>query len=311
MRILVLGAGGTGGYFGGRLAEAGADITFLVRPRRAATIAEHGLIVKSRCGDLQLPVQTVLQDTLKPSYDLILLSCKAYDLDSALSAITPAMAAHTVVLPLLNGLRHYQVLDKRYRPAQVLGGVCHIGATLNELGEVVHLNEVHNLFVGARTADQQRIIAALPPVFSAARFDFRVTDDIDRALWEKFVFLTTAAAMTTLMRGSIGDIVATDDGAALIRETLETCEATATAAGTQISDKWRQRMRDMLLAPGSALTASMLRDIERGGPTEADHIVGDMLMRAVAAGLPAATLRTAYCHLQSYDRRRTAATPTT
>src|SRR5688572_25116359 len=114
MRLLVLGAGGIGGYFGGRLAAAGTDVTFLVRPKRRAQIERDGLRIISPAGDLTLPVRTVGADELTPAYDLVLLTCKAYDLDSAMEAIAPAMNGGCAVVPMLNGISHIDRLSERF-----------------------------------------------------------------------------------------------------------------------------------------------------------------------------------------------------
>ena len=131
MRILVLGAGGVGGYFGGRLAEGGVDVTFLVRPRRRAQLAEKGLIVTSKLGDIAMPVQAIGTADIAAPYDVVLLSCKAYDLDDAMDAIAPAMGPDSVVLPVINGLRQIEALQARFGKDAVLGGLCFVGASLD------------------------------------------------------------------------------------------------------------------------------------------------------------------------------------
>jgi 2-dehydropantoate 2-reductase len=306
MRILVLGAGGTGGYFGGRLAAAGRDVQFLVREARAAQLAAQGLRVKSPFGDLDLPVRTVTATTLAPQYDLILLSCKAYDLDGAMDALAPGLGPDTLILPLLNGLRHMPLLDQRFERAHVLGGLCHIAATLNERGEVLHLNRVHLLTLGARSAQQAAAVGDLERTLGGAGFEFKLSHDIERELWAKFVFLTTLAAMTCLMRGAVGEIMATRDGKALMNEVFDACLAVAAAAGFALAPDWQAKTRAFLTDRASLLTASMLRDLEAGGRTEADHILGDMVERAAAASIAAPVLRAAYCHLQTYAGRRAA-----
>ena len=141
MRVLILGAGGTGGYFGGRLFEAGCDVTFLVRPARAERLRTQGLVIKSPLGDARLAVPVIASDSLAADYDLVLLSCKAYDLADAVQTIAPAMQRPGVtLLPLLNGLAHFDVLDSAFGAQKVLGGLCHISATLNAAGEIEHLN---------------------------------------------------------------------------------------------------------------------------------------------------------------------------
>ena len=128
----MLGAGGIGGYFGGRLAAGGTDVTFLVRARRQEQLTRDGLRVRSPLGDLDLRVKTVRAEELEPGYDIVLLTCKAYDLDSAIDAIAPAMNGHAALIPMLNGLAHLNRLDERFGSGQVLGGACMIDATLDK-----------------------------------------------------------------------------------------------------------------------------------------------------------------------------------
>ncbi|MGH7043955.1 MAG: 2-dehydropantoate 2-reductase [Acetobacteraceae bacterium] len=306
MRILILGAGGIGGYFGGRLADAGADVTFLVRPRRAAQLAADGLVVKSPHGDIARPVRTIGAEALggEAPYDLVLLTCKAYDLDPAMAAIAPAVAAGAAVLPMLNGLRHLERLDAAFGGDAVLGGLCHIAATLTAEGEVRHLNKLHALTLGPRRPSQAPLVAAFAAAAKPARFELRVSEDPIQDMWEKFVLLATMAAMTCLMRANVGQIMQADDGEALMNEALAETNAVAGAAGHAARPNRLATAQATLTERGSSFAASMLRDVERGGPTEADHVVGDMLTRARAAGHAAPVLRTAWCHLQAYEARR-------
>ena len=163
MKILVLGAGAVGGYFGGRLAEAGADVTFLVRPKRAEVLARDGLRITSKAGgDLALAPKCVLAGAVKPDYDVVLFTAKAYDLASAIDAIAPAMAGGKgQVLPLLNGMSHLDVLDARFGRDNVLGGVAYIASTLAPDGEIKHLNEFHRVAFGHRHAAQKAVCEAL------------------------------------------------------------------------------------------------------------------------------------------------------
>jgi len=281
MRILVVGAGAIGGYFGGRLRAAGRDVTFLVRARRAAQLAETGLVIRSPRGDLDLSnPPTITAATLHEPFDLILLSCKAYDLDGAVDALVRAVGPHTAILPLLNGIRHLDVLDQRFGAERVLGGQCVISTMLDPDGRILHLSEVHNLSFGARDGSRSRQMEAIASALSGAGFEARLSEAIMREMWEKWVFIAAGAGITCLMRAAIGDIVAA--GAAELAATLlDECGAIAAAEGFAPSEASARRSRTMLTTPGSALTASMLRDIERGAPTEADHIVGDLL-RGVA-----------------------------
>ena len=309
MRILILGAGATGGYFGGRLVEAGADVTFLLRPEKARRLAADGLRIKSPEGDLHTAITIVTAETLAARYDLIIVSCKAYDLEAAMAAITPAIGPETAILPLLNGLLHFDRLDAVFGVERVLGGLCHIGATLDAAGTVVHFNRLHSLTFGERAGGASARAHAIAAVFATARFASRESPNVAQDIWEKFAFLAALAGSTCLMRASVGAIVATRDGDAIIRALFEECQAVAAAYHHPMRPKPIEAGLAYLTEPGSASTASMMRDIEVGQRVEADHILGDLLRRAEAKGLDTPLLRVAFCHLQSYEARRGATHP--
>lgn len=310
MRILILGAGGTGGYFGGRLAQAGLDVTFLVRPGRAAQLERDGLVIRSPLGDAAFPVAHVTADALpqcaqERPFDLVILSCKAYDLDSAIEAIAPAVGAHTSVLPILNGLHHYAALDTRFGRGRVLGGLCFISATKAADGAVLHLDTPARLTFGERdgAADSARV-AALAAACDTAGTDHVASTDIAREQWIKYTFLTALAAGTCLMRADVGSIVATDHGTAFMQALYGECLAVAAQAGQPIPAKAQEIALAALTRAGSPIKASMLRDLEAGQRVEAAHIVGDMLGRALAQEQSAPLLQAAYCHLQAYEAHR-------
>jgi 2-dehydropantoate 2-reductase len=310
MRILVLGAGGTGGYFGGRLAQAGVDVTFLVRPARAAQLDREGLVIRSPLGDATFPVAHVTAEALparaeEQPFDLVILSCKAYDLDSAIEAIAPAVSSRTTVLPILNGLRHYTALDARFGRDAVLGGLCFISATKAADGAVLHLAPPAKLTFGERdnTGSSARVLA-LAAACVQAGVEHVASDAIGQEQWIKYTFLTTLAASTCLMRADVGTIVSTDDGAAIVRGLYDECLAVADAAGEPIPDKARQIALTATTQAGSTFKASMLRDLEAGQQVEAAQIVGDMLAKARAAGQAAPLLAVAYSHLQAYQNQR-------
>jgi 2-dehydropantoate 2-reductase len=307
MRILVVGAGAIGGYFGGRLIEAGRDVTFLVRPRRAAELASTGLTIKSAAGNLTVPAPpTILADKLKDHFDLILLSCKAYDLDGAIDSFAPAVGPATAILPLLNGMRHLDILDVRCGGQAVLGGQCYIAATLDENRTVVHLNTDHELSFGERDGNRSDRIGAIAGEMAGVLFKARASEQILQEMWEKWVFLATLAGGTCLMRATIGDIVASPGGRDFMLGLLAECGTVAQANRHPPREAFRERSRAALTAAGSSLTASMLRDIERRAPVEADHIVGDLIRRGGedsgrSADMP--LLRLAFAHLKAYEAR--------
>jgi len=305
MRILFLGAGGTGGYFGGRAAQAGADVTFLVREPRAARIREQGLRIKSPLGDATLQPQLATQQTLQGSYDVVVLSCKAYDLASAIEAIRPAVGPDTAVLPIMNGVLQYDVLDREFEPHRVLGGLCQINATLGPEGEVIHLGKYANIVFGERAgpARSDRCVA-LEQALAGGEYVSRLSTDIYQDIWEKYVFLTTLAAATCLMRGSVGQIASTDDGIDIMSGLLQESQAVAAASGHAVRPEADASARKLITDRTQPVTASMFRDLSQGLPVEADHIVGDMVRRARTLGVDATYLRTAYAHLQVYQAQR-------
>ncbi|MGW5956592.1 2-dehydropantoate 2-reductase [Methylorubrum thiocyanatum] len=307
MRILVVGAGATGGYFGARLLEAGRDVTFLVRPARAEKLAAQGLSVRSPVGDLHIDApKTVTADGLAGAgpFDLVLLSAKAYDLDTVVADVAPAVGAGTAVLPILNGLRHLDVLDRALGAERVLGGSCGIVATLTRDGEIRQMTELHTLTYGERDGTRSERIARIEAQMEGARFQARASDKILLEMWEKWVFLATLAGATTLMRSAVGDIVAAPGGPAFIEALHDECQAVAVANGYGAREKVFAGARKMLTAEGSAMTASMLRDIEGNARIEADHIVGDLIERGRANNVATPVLERVLTHLKAYEHRR-------
>ena len=306
MKILVLGAGGTGGYFGGRLHEAGADVSFLVRERRHAQIARDGLQIESPGGNVKLVVKTLLAAEIKPEFDFILLACKAYDLESSIAAISPAMAAHTCVVPLLNGIAHLDVLDKAFGMPRVMGGSCQISATLTHDGVVRSMADTHSIVWGAREANQAERATALGNAFAGCVVDWRVSENIMLDMWEKIAFLSTLAGITCLMRATVGEVLATPEGKKLMRQYSDCAIEIARREGYPPRDAVLVRFDSVLNSSGSTLTASMLRDLESGNDVEADHIVGFMLSKAREHGLDDTIINVAYTHLKAYQNRRAA-----
>ena len=308
MRILVLGAGAVGGYFGGRLAQKRCDVTFLVRPKRAEALARDGLRISSRFGDWRGQVNWVTQDQLKPEYDVVVLTAKAYDLAAAIDAIAPALGegknGRGFVLPLLNGMAHMEMLDARFGRGRVLGGVAYIAAMLVPDGEIRHLNDFHRMVFGRRDDAQRAACAALAAELAGVNFEWKLLDAIEQAMWDKWVLLATLAGITCLMRASVGDIVATASGGALTLALLGECASVAAAEGFPTAEGTTANYRGMLTQRGSAFTASMLRDIESGGQTEGDHILGALLARARKRDLPCPLLEVATTHLEAYAARR-------
>ncbi len=304
MKILVVGAGAVGGYFGGRLLHAQRSVTFLVREKRAEQLRRTGLSIKGKTEDLHLPdPPTILAAQLRNAFDLILLSCKSYDLDDAIAAIRPAVGTGSKVLPLLNGMRHLDVLEAAFGAEAVLGGRCFISTTLDPEGRILHLDENRTISfgerVGQRSAAAERILAGL----SEAGFDVSLSESILQEMWDKWMFIAAAAGITCLMRASIGEIVQAS-GTVLALTLLDECLQIASAAGRATPENIQEQARRFLTTPGSAFAASMLRDIERGGRTEAEHILGDLIARRPPGASAIQLLDVAYAQIKAYEIRR-------
>ncbi len=298
MKILFLGAGGVGGYFGARLIEAGADASFLLRPARKASIERDGLRVESPYGDFSVAPRCVTRDELRPEYDLVVLASKAYDLDDAIETIAPALGEDGFVLPLLNGLTHIDVLDRRFGEARVLGGVAHIAGELGRDGVVRQLNRIHSLTAGGRDPATQQVAARFIELCKPANFNSTLAEDIVAVLWEKWAFLATLAGITTLMRAPIGEIVAATHGEALVRRLYRECLAVAAAHRKPVAQSGQDKALALLTEPGSAFTASMLRDLQAGLRTEHERVLGELLRLADESGIDAPLLAAAFAQMQ-------------
>ena len=304
MRILVVGAGAIGGYFGGRMLQAGRDVTFLVRPKRASELASNGLVIKSPNGDAALKnPPTVQADAIKDKFDVVVLSCKAFDLDDAIKSFAPAVRPKTAIIPMLNGMQHLKILDDRFGAERVLGGLCAIAVTLNEAREVVQLQPMQSLAFGERAGPMTDRVRAIAEAFSAVN-GTTASQNVIQDMWEKWVFLCSIAASTSLMRAPVGVIVSSPGGRDFLLGIVDECAAVAKAAGHEPTAAAFRRTTTMLTAEGSPMTASMFRDIKVGANVEADHVVGDMIARAEAAKIPVPKLRVAYTHLKAYEKQR-------
>lgn len=307
MRVLVLGAGALGGYFGGRLLEAGAEVAFLVRSRRRAQLERDGLVIESPFGALRRPVPLVSPEEAAPGWDVVLLACKAYDLDDAIAAIRPAVDARTAVLPVLNGVSHIEALQRAFGAGRVLGGIAKIQATLAPDGAVRHLNDWRYLTFGEMDGRMSPRVQALAEAAAGAKgMAAAAVPDIAFRLWEKLVHLGTSAVGTVLMRANVGEIVRAPGGAALLLRVLERNAAISAFHGHPMRDAFMGEYRAVFSDPASAYSASILRDLEAGGRIEADHILGFLLEAARRAGVPDELHEAAFVHAKAYERRRDA-----
>jgi 2-dehydropantoate 2-reductase len=308
MRVLVIGAGAVGGYFGARLQKAGRDVTFLVREARAKQVRDSGLVVLSPDEDFTVTPKLLLAEALRSepqTFDLILLSTKAYSLEAAMEDFAPALGAKTAILPLLNGMSHLDKLAARFGAGRVLGGSTRISSDLDAQGRVISMDEkLHDLHFGELDKAVTPRIQAIDGVLKDAGFEAVLQPDIVAFMWHKWTVLSALASITCLLRGSIGDVAAVPGGLETENRILDESIAIATAHGQRPPDEFLAAVRTRLTLPGSDLTASMYRDMMRGAPVEAEHILGDLLARAAAHGVSAPLLTAAYAQLFVYQNNR-------
>jgi 2-dehydropantoate 2-reductase len=301
MRILVVGAGAVGGYFGARLAQAGRDVTFLVRASRAEQLRRDGLSIISPYGNVVLTPKLILAGEIDGPFDLVLLSVKAYVLEAAIDGFAPAVGPETMILPVLNGMRHIELLTQRFGEGAVLGGVCLVATEIDGDGRIVQLSEIQQLVYGERNGKVTPRLQSLDATLQGAGFDAHLSTEITQAMWEKWVMLASLGTVTCLMRGAIGEVVAIPGGAALSLEALDECGVVAAACGHKTSEAFQSRQAAAMTTPGSPLTSSMYRDLRKGAPVEVDHILGDLLQRGVGEGIATPLLNAAFINLRIYQ----------
>ena len=303
MKILIVGAGSTGGYFGARLVQAGRDVTFLVRPARAAALRETGLQVRSPRGDFTVKPTLVQADGIDAPFDIVLVTVKAFALPAAIDDFAPAVGPDTLILPVLNGMRHVDDLQARFGADRVVGGVCRVSTTLDAQGRILHLAPLHELVYGELDGRRSARIEALHAFMSDAGFDARLSTHIAQDLWDKWILLATLGGICTLARASVGEIAATDGGNPFVEAFFAEAVAVATAAGFAPGAPAVDFTRGVLTAANSPLTSSMYRDLVAGQPVEADQILGDLRERARRLGVAVPLVSAAFIQLDVHQRR--------
>ncbi|WP_371785715.1 ketopantoate reductase family protein [Streptosporangium subroseum] len=303
MRILVVGAGAVGGYFGGRLVQAGRDVTFLVRPGRARLLRERGLRIVGLGEKTTLTPRTILTGEITSPFDLVLLSVKATGLRGAMEDLAPAIGPDTLILPVLNGMRHIDDLVERFGDRAVLGGVAKVATTLDADGDIVRLAELQSLTYGARGTAAPKPPAGVHRALSGAGFDAALSGDIIGEMWAKWVFIAATGAVTCLMRGTVGEVVAAPGGTGFAEAVVAECAAVAAAAGHPVPERELENTRDTVTAPGSPFASSLYRDLVHGHRIEGEHIFGDLISRARRLGVTVPLLDLATLHLRVYQGR--------
>lgn len=305
MRVLVVGAGAVGGYFGGRLVEKGANITFLVRERRKQQLESNGLVLHSVKGDFQSSISTIVAGEVTEPFDLILLTTKAYHLDEVLPSLMPYTAEHTTILPLLNGIAHFEILKHSLGSERVIGGLVFIESTLNAKGEVEHYSQNHRIVFGEFDGTKSERIKAIEDLFAGANVNAVSSEQINNEIWKKYIFISAMAGMTCLTRSSIGPILKSPNGMEIYERLVKEISAIGESQEKTLdADVWEQTMKRVRTL-SDEMKSSMLRDMEKGLPIETDHFHGTLLKLA-PADLDIPLLKTIYSTLSIYQTTQAA-----
>jgi 2-dehydropantoate 2-reductase len=304
MRYLVLGAGAIGGYFGGMLLRGGADLSFLVRPKRAAQLAERGLAVKAPDGNIECSVRTILSGEVDGHYDVVLLACKAYDLDSAMEAIAPALGSDSVILPFQNGIHHISILVDRFGPQRVLGGKTFANCWLSPEGDIIRrVGGPDQTSFGELSGEHSTRCEGIHRALAAGGAASTVSENIIGELWAKHFAFVVVAAIAALTRAPAGEIAATSSGAAFVASVFDECTRVADAEGHPAPNAIKERVSGHYARIGSPYRPSILDDFEAGRRTEGEHTIGDLVRRADLHGVAVPILRAALCNVQVHEGR--------
>ncbi len=303
MKIAVLGAGGVGGYFGARLAAAGHDVGFIARGAHLGAMRRDGLRILSPLGDLTLNPLRASDSAagLRADFgvpDLVMFCVKLYDVESAANGLKPLLGPETCVLALQNGVDAEGRLAKTVGAEKVTGGVAYISSTIEAPGLIRHFNRAAKLSFGEMDGSLSPRLQRFHAACADAGFDAELVPDIERALWEKFVFLASFAGLTSLTRKPIGPILADADVKALLTDAFREAMAVAAARGVTLPPSLLPRQLAALASVDPEMRASMARDLENGNRIEIEGLSGALVRLGVAAGVPTPVHRAIYAGLK-------------
>lgn len=295
MKIVIVGAGAVGGYFGTRLHEAGANVTFLVRERRAKQLKHNGLHIESIKGNTTWEQPSYITNPKEiDNVDLVILATKGYHLEDSIENWIGLIGDQTFLLPLLNGVRHYHVLTKLVGQEKVIGGLANIVATLNDIGHIVHTSKVDLMTFGALHKRQDQICQHLAEWTSKANMQFTHTDSVTEAIWNKYMFITAFSGVTTASDVTTGPIRQEQATKGIFIQLLQEMKSIANAEGVSLTGEHIDRAWETMEVLPKESTSSMHQDFRKGLPIELDHLQGYALDLANKHQLEVPVLQTIY-----------------
>ena len=303
VKILIVGAGAIGGYFGGRLIEKGENVTFLVRAKRKEALEKSGLTIESVNGNMKFIPQLITVNDIGEKFDVVIISTKSYHLTQAIDDVRLFVKEDTIILPLLNGIGHLAQLVDAFGEHAVIGGLCFIETTLDEHGTILQKSPLHQLIYGERSGEITPRIEKLKSVFNGANASFDLSKQITQEMWHKYLFITVMSGITSLMGSSIGPIMELESGRNTIASLLEELGTVMKKIGAPIQDTITSDLFTKISTMPYDMKSSMQRDMEKSLPLEADHLQGLLLQHAKTHGIPTPTLETIYTKLKIYEKQ--------
>ena len=300
MRIAVMGAGGVGGYFGGRLAQAGNEVTFIARGRHLEALRSKGLALKSAAGDATLKVKAVEDPAEAGTADVVLFAVKLWDTETAAERIRPLVAGGGVVIPFQNGVESIERIGAVLGRERVMGGAAYIAARIGEPGEIVQTGKMARLRFGAVEPSQRAVAQAFHAACVKAGIEAELTDDIVRVLWEKFVLLVAISGTTTVSRSRIGVVRADPDLKWLLEAAMRETWQVGKKRGVALADDLVEATLKMVDGLPAEMTSSMHGDLDAGGRLEAPWLSGAVARMAPEVGLEAPANRAIYAALKPF-----------
>lgn len=287
MKIAIMGSGGVGGYFGARLAKAGAEVSFIARGAHLAAMREHGLKVESGLGDIHLPKVNVTDDPRTiGKVDLVLFSVKLRDTETAAQSIKPLFGPDTGILSFQNGVQKDDILRGVFGEKPVMGGVAYIATAIGRPGVIKHTGTLQRLVFGEYDGRRSPRAEAFLAACLKGGVDAQLNDDIRRQIWEKFVFLVALSGTTTTMRRPIGPIRAHPQTRAFLLEIMREAVKVGRAHGVALPEDYAEQRLAFCDSLPEDMTSSMHHDLERGNPLEVQWLSGGVAQLGEKAGIP-------------------------
>ena len=287
MKIAFMGSGGVGGLIGARLAQAGCDVSFIARGAHLAAMREHGLKLESPVGNVHLPNVRVTDDpgSLGP-VDIVVIAVKLWDTGAAARAIAPLIGPDTGVLSLQNGVRKDEILRPIFGERALMGGVAYMGTAISRPGVILHTGTMQRVVFGEYDGRRSKRAETLLGFLQKTGIDARLSDDIRRSIWEKFVFLVGMAAVTATIRLPLGPILKHPLTRQFYLDAMREAAAVGRAHGVRLpEDIAEERLAFSDTLPAS-MTASLQLDLERGNPLEVEWLSGSVVELGAAVGVP-------------------------